>query len=121
MSTRRWIRLDVGWEDSEWLHNLDGDAAGCWPRLLCLVKRDGVRGRLRRPSNLRVLAHQWRVPVETVEAMEQAALEGADDNPPALELDDGNWVVTAWARYQEDPTAKERMRRMRRRQKEHPE
>jgi hypothetical protein len=105
---RRWIRLDTTWEDSEWLDALDGTAAGCWPRLLCMVKRDGAAGRCKRPA-LAVLARRWRVPVEAIEALERAALE--DD---ALRIEDGEWVVTAWDAYQRaDPTAAERMRRYR--------
>jgi len=112
MATRRWIRLDVAWEESEWLDVLDGEARGCWPRLLCLVKRDGVKGRTKRPS-LRVLARRWSVPMQAIEAMEEAALEGTEDNPPALELEGGDWIVTGWDRYQDDPTAAERKQRQR--------
>lgn len=105
---RRWIRLDVTWEDSAWLDALSGEAAGCWPRLLCSVKRDGVGGRCKRPTPA-VIARRWRVSVEAVEALEHAAIEDG-----ALRIEDGDWIVCAWADYQErDPNAAERMRRYR--------
>lgn len=108
----RWIRLEVTWEESEWLENLDGPTRACWPRLLCIVKRDGVRGRCRRPST-RKLAERWGVTPRDVEALEAAAI--ADE---ALDIKDGCWVVLNWSKYQEpDPTAAERKRRQRERER----
>lgn len=109
---RRWIRLDATWEDSEWLDALDGTAAGCWPRILCMMKRDGIGGRCRRPAPA-VLARRWRVPVEAVVALEAAAI--ADG---ALAIEDDEWICTGWADYQDvDPTAAQRKRRERERKK----
>jgi len=106
--TRRWIRLDATWEDSEWLDALDGTAAGCWPRLLCWVKRDGIKGRCKRPTHA-VLARRWRVPQEAVAALEAAAIEDG-----ALKIEGGDWVVTGWTEYQDvDPTTNERSKRYR--------
>ena len=108
MAGKRWIRLDVSWEDSEWLDALDGTAAGCWPRMLCLVKRDGVRGRVKRPA-FSVLARRWRVPVEAIAALEDAAI--ADR---ALAIEDGDWVVLNWPEYNDyDKTGADRQRRYR--------
>lgn len=109
---RRWIRLDVSWEDSAWLDELTGTAAGCWPRLLCLVKRDGIQGRCKRP-NLRTIARRWRVPMKAVTTLEEAAVRDG-----ALRIEDGDWVVVNWAKYQTvDQTAAERKRRQRKRQR----
>jgi hypothetical protein len=108
MVAKRWIRLDVSWEDSPWLDALDGAAAGCWPRLLCLVKRDGLRGRCKRPDP-GVIARRWRVTRDAVTALEDAAVQDG-----ALTIENGEWVVTAWSTYQEpDATAAVRQRRHR--------
>ena len=105
MAQRRWIRLDVGWEDSEWLDALDGAAAGCWPRLLCWVKREGVGGRCKRPSP-GVLARRWRVTRDIVTCLEDAAIEDE-----ALVIEGDEWIVTNWDEYQNvDATATERQR-----------
>jgi hypothetical protein len=104
----RWVRLDVCWEDADWLDALDGTAAGCWPRVMCLVKRDGVRGACKRPS-LAVVARRWRVPIEAVQALEEAAIAAG-----ALERTDDEWRITTWDDIQpSDATAAERMRRHR--------
>lgn len=109
-SGTRWIRLDVSWEDSAWLDALDGVAAGCWPRLLCWVKRDGIGGSVKRPAPS-VVARRWRVPVEAVLTLEAAATAGDD---PALVVEDGKWIVTGWKKYQEpDSTTAERSKRYR--------
>lgn len=111
MATSRWIRLDADWEDSPWLDALSGEAAGCWPRILCLVKRSGVKGRLRAPDH-GVLARRWRVSRESVgELVDAATADGA------LILTDGDWLITGWSTYQ-DPTARER--KQRERERKHP-
>lgn len=108
---RRWIRLDVEWEESAWLDALSGQAAGCWPRLLCWVKLRGKRGRCRAPDPS-VLARRWRVPRQAVDELVRAAIQDG-----ALEADGDEIVVVNWAEYQEpDPTAAERKRRQRERE-----
>lgn len=108
---RRWIRLDAEWEESGWLDSLSGEAAGCWPRLLCWVKLRGSHGRSRRPA-VTTLARRWRVSPKAVEELEAAAtLDGA------LRIEDGDWVLPNWPKYQDiDSTAAERKRRQRDRQ-----
>jgi hypothetical protein len=108
---RRWIRLDVTWEESDWLQDLDRATAACWPRLLCMVKRDGVRGECRRPSTRRLMT-LW-----DISAAQIASLEAAAQNDGALAIEDGQWRVLNWDKYQEiDPTNSERQRRWRERQ-----
>jgi len=105
---KRWLRLDVAWEDSEWLDDIDGTASGSWPRILSLVKRDGVGGRCKRPS-LKVMARKWRVPVGSIEELEEAAIKDG-----ALVVEDGDWVVMNWEEYQgADSTAAARKKRQR--------
>lgn len=105
---RRWLRLDMDWEDSPWLDALDGTSAGCWPRVLCWVKRSGSAGRCRRPDT-GVLARRWRVSVEAVDSLLAAALLDG-----ALRIEADEWVLVNWAAYQEvDSTAAERKRRQR--------
>ncbi len=104
----RWLRLDVTWEESAWLDALPGEAAGCWPRVLCVVKRDGVMGRCKAPST-EVLARKWRVSERAITALLDAAAQDG-----ALKILDGEWVVTNWAVYQEvDRTRNERQRKHR--------
>jgi hypothetical protein len=92
----RWpsIQLYVGWEDQLWLMDLNGTAAGCWPRLLCYVKTSGVGGRCRaRPASLFV--RRWRVPIEDVQSLIDAAIASGN-----LLLDgDGDWAVADWQQY----------------------
>lgn len=110
---RRWIRLDAEWEESAWLDALTGQAAGCWPRLLCWVKLRGKGGRCRTPD-LGVLARRWRVPRQAVDELMVAAMQDG-----AVEVIGDEMVLTNWDEYQEpDPTAAERKRRQR--EKEHP-
>jgi len=105
---RRWLRLDMDWEDSPGLVALDGTAAGCWPRVLFWVKRSGSGGRCRRPDT-GVIARRWRVPLEAVEALLTAALLDG-----ALRIEADAWVLVNWSAYQEvDSTAADRKRRQR--------
>lgn len=107
----RWIRLNVDWEESPWLDKLPGQAAGCWPRLLCWVKLRGKAGRCKAPDPS-VLARRWRVSRQSVDELMQAAVQDG-----ALEIEDGEIAVINWDDYQNtDPKAAERMRRYRRRQ-----
>lgn len=107
-AARRWIRLDVGWEESEWIAGLPLGARLAWVLLIGHVKTRGIGGRAKAPSTS-IIARKWDIPAADVEAMIRAAV---DDG--ALEIQDGEWVLTAWARYQEpDLTAAERKRRER--------
>lgn len=90
----RWLRLDIRWQDSEWLDALDGHAANCWPPFLCYVKRNGVGGRCKM-TGVAVLARHWRVARGDVEALVAAALAHG-----ALVVEGDEWVVTGWAKYQ---------------------
>ena len=105
---RRWIRLDLGWQESEWLDAIDGHASGCWPRLLCYVKQTGTGGRCKagKPA---VLARLWKVESGDVERLLSAAYEHG-----SVVLEDGTWTLPMWATYQEpDRTSAERQRRYR--------
>ncbi len=105
---RRWIRLDMDWDDSEWLLELDGYSASLWPRVLCWIKKSGIKGRCRAPS-LKVLAARWKVSQTTVAKLVDAAVEDG-----ALVIQKDEWVVANWDRYQEpDPTANVRKARQR--------
>lgn len=112
--TRRWIRIDVGWDSSDWVAALDPAAQLAWVKLLCWVKVNGARGRTRALSPA-VAAKRWDLPEQAVTAMLSAATMPKDgEDAPALALEGGDWVVTKWAEYQEpDPTAAERKRKER--------
>ena len=108
---RRWIRLDCDWEESAWLDALPGQAAGCWPRLLCHVKLRGKGGRCKAPDPS-VLARRWRVPRQAVDELIAAAKQDE-----AIKIKGDELQVMNWPRYQEpDPTAAARKRRQRERE-----
>ncbi len=109
--TRRWLRLDAEWDESEWLDGLSGEAIGCWPRLLSWVKLRGRRGRCTAPSPS-VLARRWKVKVESVQELIEASRRDG-----AVTIEGGELVVNNWPKYQEpDLTAADRKRRQRSKQ-----
>lgn len=112
-SPRRWIRLDVTWSRSEWLITLRPGGRLSWIELLAYVKANGVTGRAKAMTAI-AAGRTWGIPPKDVESMMSAAVTDG-----ALELESGDWIVTGWATYQEtDPTAAERMRRMREKEQE---
>jgi hypothetical protein len=111
MSAGRWIRLSVGWNDSDWIATLEPASRLAWIHLLCDVKAKGARGGMKvMPPKL--AARRWDVPVKAVERM----LDAAKSEGAIAEVD-GVWEVTKWKKYQHDETAAERMRRYRERSK----
>lgn len=106
--SRKWIRLDVEWEESGWLDAMSGQAAGCWPRLLCHVKLRGKKGRCHSPDPS-VLARRWRVTRQAVDELIAGAVKDG-----AVVIHGDELEVTNWTAYQEvDKTAAGRMRKMR--------
>ena len=114
--TSRWIRLDVEWDESGWIDALDGQAAGCWPRLLCWVKLRGKKGQCKIPDR-GTLARRWRVTRQAVVELMDAALQNG-----ALRIDGELLIVVNWEEYQEpDSTASERKARQRERERQQKE
>jgi hypothetical protein len=109
--SRRWIRLDTTWSSSEWLAELEPVTRFIWVELLCYVKAHGTKGVCRR--SVGPLAGVTGVTRDIVTCLENAAIK-AD----ALRIEGGSWIVTNWAKYQDDMTAAERKRAQRQRQKE---
>lgn len=106
---RRWIRLDVGWDDSDWIAELSTGAQLAWVKLLCHCKRDGVRGVCKAISPS-VAARRWNVTADDVREMIEA---GRRDG--AIHYEDGTWTLTTWTHYQGDPSNRDRQRRYRER------
>lgn len=108
MATRRWIRLDADWDTSDWLIDLQPGGRLAWIELMCYVKRSGKEGRVKAMTP-RAASRLWRIAEDDViEMLEDATEDGA------LALDDGDWVLANWRKYQEvDATTKERSRRYR--------
>ena len=108
MGTRRWLRLDVGWDDSDWIIDLPPGAQLTWIKLLTYAKACGTNGRVR-AMTAKAAASRWRIPQPDVDAcLTAAVLDGA------VVVEDGDWVLTGWIRYQAtDPTAAERVKRYR--------
>lgn len=106
----RWIRLDSCFDDG-WLFSLSPGSQLAWVKLLCTVKRDGVKGRMK-ALNPVVSARRWGIGEEDIAKMFHAGVEDG-----AIEIVNGEWVITNWAKFQEtDYTATERQRRRREKQ-----
>lgn len=102
----RWIRLDVTWDDSEWLDELPWHVRAAWTLVLCHVKAFGDRGVCDAP-NIRRFCQGHNVPQDCVEQLVEAAVAHG-----AMSVANGEWRITEWRAYQESDSA-ERMRRMR--------
>lgn len=108
----RWIRLDVGWNESDWLADLSMGARLGWVLLLGMVKRDGIGGSVKAPT-MKGAARRWGVPESAVVELLGAASAGDE---PALMASGGTWTVTNWDAYQKpDRTNAERKRKHRER------
>lgn len=104
----RWLRLNIDWDDSPWVFTLHAELQLAWIKLLCHVKRDGTGGKVKALAPL-VAGRKWGVGEEAVTKMLQAGV-----NDGAIQSEDGYWIITNWAKYQEfDRTASERKRRQR--------
>jgi hypothetical protein len=114
--TRRWLRLDAQWDDTEWVMMLGPLGQLAWIKLLCYVKRDGRRGTAY-ALGPKAAAKKWGVPVRSVEEMLEAATK---DEALCVVVDEGRsekWEVRNWKEYQEpDRTAAKRKRRQRERE-----
>lgn len=111
MAARRWIRLDVGWSNSDWLIELSPGGRLAWIYLLEYVKSSGIGGRVKALSAL-AAGKRWDINRRDVSAMLSAAQKDG-----ALVAGEGVWIVSNWNRYQEtDSNAAERKRRQRDRQ-----
>ena len=108
----RWIRLEVAWDDSDWVSDLEPAAQLAWIKLLCWTKAKGVDGSVKvmAPRNA---AKKWDVPPQAVSQM----LEAAKDDGAIVEAE-GRWYVANWRAYQPaDATATERKRKQRERER----
>jgi hypothetical protein len=104
--SRRWIRLDTTWSQSEWLADLEPEHKLVWVELLCYAKAHGTDGRVK-ASNA-ALRHVTGVTRYAVDKLVTAAIEHG-----ALEMEDGLWVITGWKAYQGDATGATRQKRYR--------
>ncbi len=109
----RWLRLDVGCFESEWLAALSVPAQHAWTRLLLYTKGNGTAGTVKRMGPV-AAARAWGIPPVSLDEMETAAL--ADG---ALRIEDGWWVLTGWDKYQQpDRTNAIRKQRLRDKRKD---
>jgi hypothetical protein len=107
----RWFRVNTTWSQSEWIAVLPPAARLAWIEVLSHVKAHGYDGRVRAVAPV-VFARMVGIDLADVRQLLDAAQ--ADG---ALEVQDGDWVITGWKAHQGDPTGKERLRRFRARQK----
>ena len=105
----RWIRLDTTWDQSEWMEDLTPAQRLVWVGLLCYCKAHGHDGQVRRLApGIFASRYVTGVTRNDVTVLEEAAITGG-----ALAIQDGEWVITGWMRYQGDPSASDRMKRYR--------
>lgn len=101
----RWIRLDVSWDDTEWLADLTWPTRAVWPLVLAHVKLHGQAGVCTVNVKRFCVAHD--VPLPCVELFLEAAVRAG-----AMEIDGSEWIVVKWAEYQ-GAESLERVRRHR--------
>jgi len=104
--SRRWIRLDTTWSQSEWLADLEPEQRLVWVELLCYAKAHGTDGRVK--ASTVALRRVTGVTRDGVDKLVTAAIRHG-----ALEVEDGLWVLTGWKTYQGDATSAERSKRYR--------
>jgi hypothetical protein len=102
---RPWIRLDCQFDHADWLFDEHFGVRFAWECFLRYVKLVGVlRGSVPKVLH-KVLAHEFRIPIEHVERMFELAKEFGK-----IEEDRDAWYVTSWADYQ-TPDASRSLRR----------
>lgn len=106
--SRRWVRVDTTWSQSEWLAELHPECRLVWIELLCHAKAHGTDGRVK--ASYVALERVTGVTRYRVQELVTAATEHG-----SLVEDGGDWVIAEWKTYQGDPTGKERVRRHRQR------
>lgn len=90
----RWFRRNVDMMDSEWLAALPWASRAVWGEILAYVAGLSPSGRCRAPIVKR-FAGGRDIPVENVDECIAAAV--ADG---ALLIEDGDWIIANWAKYQ---------------------
>jgi hypothetical protein len=107
--SRRWIRLDTTWSQSAWVAELPPTLRLIWIEVLCYVKAHGTDGRAKRIAP-HIFASRYVTGItrDDVTQFEQAASDAG-----ALVAEGDEWVVTAWMKYQGDPSNKDRQARYR--------
>lgn len=105
----RYVKLDVDWDQSEWVYSLSVGSQLAWVKLLCHVKRSGIEGRVKKFHTF-VMSRQWQIGEEDIVKMLRAA-----EQHGALRDEGEFWVITKWREYQSDSA--ERVRRWRERHK----
>lgn len=109
----RWLRINVSCFESEWLAGLPAVAQHAWTRLLIYVKATGTLGVAKRMGPVAV-ERLWGIPPVSMGMMEQAAISDG-----ALRIEDDQWVVVNWPKYQQpDRTNSLRKKRLRDKRKE---
>ena len=113
----KWARLNVSFDDSEWVDPLSDTGQLAFIKLITYTKREGRKGRVKALSpSVAVSKFRLKDHNAVMHVTEMLRAMMADS---ALEIVDGFWIVTNWKAYQEpDETAKERQQRWRDGQKE---
>lgn len=102
-----WLRLQCDWMESEWLTVLSAESRLAWIQILCLVKeRGGKSGGRCKAMSASVFARRNYIGEEAVEQLLKAA-----KNAGALCIEDGEWIITGWDKYQNPETIRKQGQR----------
>lgn len=92
MASKRWIRVDVDWDDSEWLFFGSALVSLAWVRLLCFVAKRGSAGACRADET--ALVGDGKIPLAKFREMIDLAQHAGD-----LSVRNGLWIVADWDRF----------------------
>jgi hypothetical protein len=109
--SKRWIRVDTTWSQSEWLAELEPECRLVWIELLCHAKAHGTDGVVK--ASYVALQRVTGVTRNGVHKLVTAAIEHG-----SVTVEGSCWVITGWREYQGDTTAAKRMKAYRQRQQQ---
>jgi hypothetical protein len=94
MPTERWLRINVSWSDSEWLFDQPPGIRLAWIEMLCYTKQNGMSGRVKSMSPT-VASSKWRISKDDIVTLQTVAQRDG-----ALQIEDGDWIIANWCKYQ---------------------
>lgn len=96
-----WLRLDCEAAFAGWTSKLPATLYAAWVKVLQVVKTWGQRGQIKYTKLLDHLKD-----ARVTERQLQGVMEAADEG--TFRIEDGDFIIDNWGRYQMDPTAADR-------------
>lgn len=106
----KWIALDINFDESPWLFVLSPASQLGWIKLLCHIKSYSATNGHCKAIDPMVASRKWGIGEEDVIKMLKAA-----EKDQALVIENGEWQISNWGKYQRD-FSNERVKRFRERQ-----